>query len=417
MSYRIASLFVVAAALTGPTTIASLPVDDSLAVATPDTGLGDALADELNALRIAGQGDVVVERLENDPLVTERKDPRALAVLALAQINIGRGPDADLLLAGVSRPYLGKSWEMMLALGTLFIDAGQSHRAVPTLKRARNFAPDNAEVEFALLRAQAYQNESNAAIDALIAFDRAEEVPPDTVDRQVGNAVYAHAVRLMDKDADDDRALDLLRTAAKLLPKDPAIAVTIARVLTLRGLTGEADVAIRYIEDNFEARMEEALYLRAVQAEQAGDPEEAFRLATDAIHLSGRNHIEALALAGRIGQDIGRYYEARKHLDRLLALSAKHFVGRYQLARYNVQRAKDTDQAGDVGHYLREAEKNCLHAKVASPHNVANLELLESVYMELESRGNKNVDLKGVRRDLVVARMVAARNAKLKNGG
>lgn len=405
MSYRLVRPFLAALTMAGVALVAS--------GACADEASGTLGADEAaryHAMRLEGRSREVIDALVASPLVLEAKDHRAMAVLALAQLDEGETNDADILLGGIARPYLGDVWEVLLAHANIFMETGQAPRAVALLKRAR-LKTDRGEVAFALLRATALTNQTDAANDALLEFDDTASVPAGYYARAMGNAVYAHATQRLERGRFDDRTLMLLRRSAEYRPDDPAIPVTTANLLIHLDRTDEAEKEIETIERRFEARMEEALYLRAVIAEKRGDDEDAYRLASDAVHLSARQHIPALAAAGRLGMRLGRLYEARKVLDRLVALSPKHFEGRFLLAQYNLTRAEETETPADVGLYLREAEKNCLHAKVASPFDVANLELLEQVYLKMEARGNKNVDLAGVRRDLVVARRIAERTA------
>lgn len=383
--------------------------------AAGDSALPAAEAEELLALRLEGRSEEVRERLLEHPAVAA-KEERALGILALAELDTGHGDEADRLLAHIARPYLGDSWEVSFALGRIFVDKDDPVRALPYYKRARRLAGDVAEIELWRLAAEVDVRLSEEALDALLAFDRVDECPPGAYEGLAGNASYKIAVQRLDKGEMDDRTIDLLKRAAKLRSNDASILVTLATTLILRDREEEAVPYIDEIESRFEARMEEALYLRGLIAEKSGDLEEAFRLATDAINLSVRRHVGALSLAGRVGMKLGRYYEARRHLDRLVVLNKHHYEGRFLLAKYNLMRAEESENPRDVGLYLEEAERNCLFAKVARPYSIENLELLEQVYEKMHERGNKKADLEGVRRDLAVARKRAAAMAK-KDGG
>lgn len=387
-----------------------LPILVMLATAATSSGGDTILTDQevaaMQESRMGGAADRVVETLKQHAAVAAH-EPRAMALLAFAYLDLGEVDAADLAMGPIIKPYIGDDTLVLKALGLVLVLQDEFRRGNVYLKRAELIAPEDAEAGWERRLGEVLSYPTVERLKQLQDFDSRGTLPESLKRRYTGNAVYRVALGRLNQRQFDEQTESLLRQAIDLLPDDPALLISLANVQIERGEYQDAAALAQQLGDRFEAKMEEVQYLRGILAEREGDKEKALGFLTDAITLSQRNHVPALIEAADLSMQLDRYYEARLHLDRAIAIAPNTFRARLLFARYNVYRAENTDNPADKGLYLKEAEQHCVYAKVREPYNIENLELLEKVYTQMQARGNQKVDLDGVRQDLRVARLKA----------
>jgi len=255
---------------------------------------------------------------------------------------------AEILWGGLSdTPHDLQGWAM---LSDLELGLGRIEKAVVAARRARNLAPGDPAVLFALASALRAQGENDEAIDLLIALTR--DIPQSlAVWNNLGNAQS-------DMGCFDDAE----KSYSKALTIDPTFAdarVNLGLMWATLGRHGDAESAfaetLRHNPSNVSARLNlGGLALRA------GDKQTALDHFTQVLRQVP-NHGGALYNQGCVLAQLGRYKEAEVALRQALLVNPDDSDAEAQL--YHVlQKICDWDALGEVEVSLEAATSHALAA-------------------------------------------------------
>jgi tetratricopeptide (TPR) repeat protein len=231
--------------------------------------------------------------------------------LGIAYLNSGRGEDGirELRAATAKDPNFLPSQR---ALGFALLDAGRPHQAVPYLEQARRQSPHDAEIWVDLVRAQFEVRNDNAAL----------QIADQAMKAIRGNPRMNQALADLCLKYDQlQKARYILEDSSELMPGDPNIALSLARVSLQAGEPMEALAALKDVPP--EAGLPgESMYLRGEARILTKDYVIAEEDLSAAIQADSRNPTYLVAYA-RLQQLEGDYRKALTTLNKASELNAQ----------------------------------------------------------------------------------------------
>ncbi len=261
---------------------------------------------------------------------------------------------------------------MLQAARVLMADVGAPERALEIGQRVLAIVPEHPEALSLVARLQAKTGDASAAVAAV---DRLAEAATDSKKKAEH---YVEAAKLLEEQGDNDGAIDRYKKALDADERNTTAASALRRLYTNRGdAHGVAELLRREIEATEGRTRQAELYaeLGTLYAERLDDAERARDALEKALVLDATCTPAARAL-GQLAFDEGRYDDAAKYLEPLLARTSE----------MDAEEARDLslrcgDALRELGEYAK-AQRAYLNAKAYAPTDREVLERVADVTFE-----------------------------------
>ncbi len=367
--------------------------------------LTEAKAQEIAALRIAGQFEAALAALEADPALAAH-DQRAVALRGLVLYDLGRDEEAELIamkfMTGVQTDP-----DALLLVGRGKIVYGDIDKALPRFVSTLFYRPEDLEAQLGKLYCEAITKlEIASGLAIAEMMPAADRLPKGLYNKLASDALQRCAATAIDRGDTSDDVATLLDALDALDPENVDAMLARAHYSIQRNENDAANAILDRVFEKHSHRMSDVLYLRAEQALRSGDKAKALSLAGDAITIS-REHVPALRMASRLGLELEKYDVVGRYLayleERVIDLEVCKMQSRYFHAR--AKQAMAEKRPVDQMHLLEQAQKRCLTAAQLDPIDVENLERLIAVS---EALGKRNkVVIEKVKASLTRAKKIA----------
>jgi tetratricopeptide (TPR) repeat protein/tRNA A-37 threonylcarbamoyl transferase component Bud32 len=206
--------------------------------------------------------------------------------------------------------------ELSIARARVLADQiGSPERAMKAYEQVLERSPANAAALEALARLRELSGDAHAALSAIEAL-AAKATTPEAKAEQ-----WMRAGRLLEARGDRDGAIERFKIALDANPKDPAAAVALRQAYAARGDVASVVTLIEKeltVADGNLAKARLSGELAKVLHHPMGEIERAEIAAKRALDLDATN-VDALMVMGDIAFDAGRFVEASKYYETLIA--------------------------------------------------------------------------------------------------